>query len=201
MADETPISQASTGAGETLSELASLASPSPAPSSPIQVDAPAAVLAEPDRASRQTPSECPRCGAPHTGYTNRCAECGYRFLVRCPKCGAVNDGEATACGACGQRLISAAHGAWMVGPSRPGLLVRGGATGRTVRSNAAKRRGLKARPQGHSPLFFFVIATGAFVLVLGVLLVLLILAQNPHLLGGLRQLPIASRAPLARLPL
>lgn len=203
MADETPGAPGpAADPPEDLSELGALTASFPVgdatapPVAPVglatnsgQIPA-AAPFPPPAPARTPGPTFCPRCGAPRTSTLSRCDECGYRFAVRCPRCGAINTGEATTCASCGHHLISAAHGAWMVGPPRPHLAALRGSAARGTRGSAAKRRGLKSRSPGHSPLFFFIIASGAIVLALGVILLLLILAQNPHLLGNVR--PMAS---------
>jgi hypothetical protein len=162
---------------EHQSDPSGPASPPPAPDPALELESPAeetavVEVAKPDLV------QCPRCGAANYDVVSRCAECGYRYTLRCPHCGAVNAGDAPACKACGHRLISAAHGAWRIGPVSPLALAR-----RTSR-RASLRRGSKTKSQGRSALFYFLIVTGAITLALAILIVVLTLALSGYVFGG-----------------
>ncbi len=173
MVDETQGLPPGDAAPENLSDLSGLASPPPA----LELESPAeetavVEVAKPDLV------QCPRCGAANYDVVSRCAECGYRFTLRCPHCGAVNSGDASACKACGHRLISAAHGAWRVGPVSSLTLAR------RAKRRASPRRSFKTKSKGHSALFYIIVVTGAITLALAILIVVLTLALSGYVLGG-----------------
>jgi hypothetical protein len=153
-----------------LSELAEVASDNPAPAPPAH-DSSGQPAQSPLPAHAPALIECPRCGTKTDARLNRCVECGYRFTVRCPECGAVNSGEASACGKCGHRLISAAYGAWTVGPAVPRVRARRSARG-------TQRIGSRKKTEGRSPLFYVMVVTGLIALALAILILALLVVPD-----------------------
>jgi Double zinc ribbon len=159
------------------SDLSGLASPPPALEPALEFESPAEETAVVEVA-KPALVQCPRCGAANYDVVSRCAECGYRFTLRCPECRAVNAGDASTCKTCGHRLISAAHGAWRVGP------VSSLALARQRSRRASPRRDFKMKPKGHSALFYIIVVTGAITLALAILIVVLTLALSGYVFGG-----------------